>query len=249
MFAANMAARQTFKFFWRELSWEQRRIVPGLGLSVVKMPFVNVNQQEGEPEAEHMWISEIRFDGVSILGTLMSEPQWVDTVEVGDDVSVPLEEIDDWMYTINDVAFGGYTINYLRSKMSKQERTQHDNAWGIYFGDPNIIEIVPIKEFGISTESGQAPTFAELERIEHPMSDDSREQYREAFTNDPSLITWTDDEGWTLLHRESLAGNLTPVQLLLEHGADRHFKTPTGYTAIDLAEKMGWPAIVELLKS
>src|ERR687891_2755598 len=33
------AAQRSFKYFWRELSWEQRRIVPGLDMAMVKLPF------------------------------------------------------------------------------------------------------------------------------------------------------------------------------------------------------------------
>lgn len=32
-------ARATFRYFWREMSWEYRRIVPALDMSAVKVPF------------------------------------------------------------------------------------------------------------------------------------------------------------------------------------------------------------------
>jgi hypothetical protein len=39
MQAAYEKARATFRYFWREVAWEQRRIVPGLDLAAVKAPF------------------------------------------------------------------------------------------------------------------------------------------------------------------------------------------------------------------
>ncbi len=36
---ASSKARQTFRFFWRELAWERRRIIPGLELAAVKECF------------------------------------------------------------------------------------------------------------------------------------------------------------------------------------------------------------------
>jgi uncharacterized protein len=59
-------ARSTFRYFWRELAWERRRIVPGLDLACVKAPFSDGPSQhrtKGSPEVEQMWLNEIDFDG------------------------------------------------------------------------------------------------------------------------------------------------------------------------------------------
>lgn len=37
MLAAYKNAQSTFKFFWRELSWEYRRIIPALEIAAVKV--------------------------------------------------------------------------------------------------------------------------------------------------------------------------------------------------------------------
>lgn len=39
-------------------------------------------------------------------------------------------------------AYGGFTIQKMRSDMSPAERKDHDNAWQMDFGDYNDIEIV-----------------------------------------------------------------------------------------------------------
>lgn len=36
---AGERARKTFKYFWRELFWERRRIIPTLDFAMVKVPF------------------------------------------------------------------------------------------------------------------------------------------------------------------------------------------------------------------
>jgi Uncharacterized protein conserved in bacteria (DUF2314) len=36
---ASVNARKSFKIFWRELSWEIRRIVPGIDMSMIKRGF------------------------------------------------------------------------------------------------------------------------------------------------------------------------------------------------------------------
>lgn len=70
---------------------------------------------------------------------------------------------------------------------------------------------------------------------------------REALQEDPELSTALDDEGWTLLHRDALAGNLASVKTLVEYGADRHTRNPRGETAASLARKSGWIEIAKYL--
>lgn len=256
MLAASREARRTFKFFWREMSWEYRRIIPGVGLSAVKVPFANDSGADDEPTVEHMWITDIQFDGDTVAGTLLNQPQWVTTVAPGDDVSIPLDEIGDWMYAFGERVFGAYTVNEMRRNMSAIERRQHDSAWGLDFGDPNAIEVVETPRpprvglLGRLLGKKPPPTPAfDPEAHEHPMSENSRESYREQLGNDASSVEFVDDDGWTLLQRDALAGNLAPVEAFLEFGADPTAKTPSGYTAIDLARKMDWPRVVEALRN
>ena len=56
----------TFRYFWREVAWERRRIIPALDLACVKAPFSDGEQgahAKDTPEVEHMWLSEVDFDG------------------------------------------------------------------------------------------------------------------------------------------------------------------------------------------
>jgi hypothetical protein len=48
-------ARFTFRYFWRELAWERRRIVPALDLACIKAPFSDgpgQHRTEGSPEED-----------------------------------------------------------------------------------------------------------------------------------------------------------------------------------------------------
>lgn len=66
--AAVASAQATFKFFWRELSWEARRIVKSLDIAAVKMSFVLDADDPDIPAVENMWVTDIEFDGESISG-------------------------------------------------------------------------------------------------------------------------------------------------------------------------------------
>jgi uncharacterized protein YegJ (DUF2314 family) len=249
MVAASRRARQTFKYMWRELSWEYRRIVPGLDVAAVKVSFANENPDNGGPECEHMWLSEIQCDGRRITGTLLNEPEWVTSVAQGDSVAIKLDELGDWMYAVYGKVYGAYTVNLMRSRMGKAERKAHDEAWGLDFGDPADIQVVPdwsTKPGLISKLFGKKSAPVDPDG-EHPMSLNMGDSLREQCAQDSEFASAAADDGWTWLHRDALAGNLTSVQVLLENGADPQQKTNDGRTAKDLAEVFQWKPILDLL--
>jgi uncharacterized protein YegJ (DUF2314 family) len=244
------AARVTFRYFWREVAWERRRIVPALDLACVKATFSDGERQhsDGAPSTEHMWFSDIDFDGEIVSGALVNSPNWVKSVKKGDSVSVPLNEIRDWMYAISGVAFGGYTVNLMRSRMEPQERQEHDAAWGLNFGDPSKIRVTPDRGVGVGLLRNwfrRQPA----ETQEHPMSVNMAASFKAQLATDPSLISSTNDRGWTLLHHEALAGSAPTVRVLLEAGADPTGRTNDGKTPLQLAQSLGWDNVVALLTS
>ncbi|HEX2675852.1 MAG TPA: DUF2314 domain-containing protein, partial [Polyangiales bacterium] len=141
MAAASAAARATFKYFWRELTWEYRRIVPALPLAAVKMAF---RDEGGHPdEVEHMWLDTVMFDGDVITATLVNRPNKLRSVKQGDVVTLTLETLEDWMYVLEDKVYGGATIQAMRKRMPAAERRAHDSAWGFDFGEPESVRLVP----------------------------------------------------------------------------------------------------------
>jgi uncharacterized protein YegJ (DUF2314 family) len=252
---AVISAQTTFKFFWRELSWESRRIVKSLDMAAVKMSFAVDDNDPELPSVENMWVSDVEFDGQFITGVLMNEPRWVTSVRASDTVSLPLAALNDWMYVRDGHAYGGFTVDALRDGMSAEARDEHDRAWGLDFGEPGTVEVVPAAE-------GQAPwllsrnldsaadrqTLAMLEHAEHPMALNMREKVEEGLQQHPHVIGDYDPGGWLLLHREVLAGNYSVVHALLRHGADPLAPNAHGQTPISLADEAGWPRITSLLK-
>jgi uncharacterized protein YegJ (DUF2314 family) len=237
---ASVNARKSFKIFWRELSWEMRRIVPGLDMSVVKRGFPT--NGKGSLSLEHMWVGDISFDGKILTGNLLNQPNQIENLNQGDTVRFDREEISDWMYSISDKVYGAFTVNVLRSRMKKKELKEHDDAWGLNFGDPHNIDIDPMLSFSkfLLTPSIELP--------EHPMSENMVEKSEDGIREMEGEINDSSALDMTMLQFESLAGNLTQVKLLLKYGADKRIKNVHGQTARDLAKMFNWEKISAVLK-
>jgi uncharacterized protein YegJ (DUF2314 family) len=249
MMRAYENARATFRYFWREVAWERRRIVPAMDLASVKAPFSDGEQGTRTtdiPEVEHMWLSEVDFDGQFVSGVLLNAPNWLKSVKEGDSARIPLGQISDWMYAIRGEVFGAYTVNLLRSRMGRRERQEHDAAWGLNFGDPTKIRVAP--------EPNKSGGFLknwfgkrQADPDEHPMSVGMASSLKEQIAKDPSLVSAKDDKGWTFLHQEASAGNTGTVLVLLDAGADPRAVTNLGMTPLQLAKVLGWDKVAALL--
>jgi uncharacterized protein YegJ (DUF2314 family) len=242
-------ARATFRYFWREVAWERRRIVPALDLACVKAPFSDTKRgahTSDTAEVEHMWLSEVDFDGQYVSGVLLNAPNWLRTVKEGDSVRILIGEINDWMYVISGEVFGAYTVNLMRSRMGRKERQEHDSAWGLSFGDALKIRVAPEQNKGgglLSNWFGNRRGAAE----EHPMSENMASSLKDQLARDPSLASAKDERSWTLLHHQALAGSAATVTVLLEAGADPNAVTDRGMTPLQLAKSLGWDGVVSLL--
>lgn len=233
MLEAMEGARSTFKYLWRELTWEYRRIIPALEMSAVKAAF----SDPGRPleDTEHMWLSELRFDGESIAATLLNAPNQLTSVAEGDRVEMSLDQIEDWMYVLEGRVYGGFTIQVMRAAMSAAERADHDAAWDLKFPDPSTVDLVPNWDGAEDVDA------------EHPMSENMAPKLAEALAQDRERFFVGDEDGLNALHSLALGGSAAGVRILLEHGADPHTKTQRGHTPRDLAALMGWTRVVELL--
>ena len=257
MAEASARARETFRFFWRELTWERRREVPLLDVAAIKLPFPADVSEDGSPTVEHMWIEEVGFDGLHLSGTLLNDPQRIAGLSAGSPVRRPARQLEDWLYAIDGIVYGGFTVQVLRETMSAAERRAHDAAWGLDFAPPDQVRIIPSPEdrerlgffarlAGRRRPSPVDPTSRPF--FEHPMGIASLASAKALIERRPELLAERDELGMTMLHREALAGNLGVVRLLIERGADPHALTAEGQTALQLAAELQWTPIVRLLE-
>ncbi|WP_236615600.1 DUF2314 domain-containing protein [Rhodopirellula europaea] len=257
-------ARKTFRYFWREMSWERRRIIPGLELSAVKATFTDPPELRSEDpdalECEHMWLMDVDFDGRKIEGTLINAPSSLQSVHESDRVRIPGRQLCDWMYVTLGEVYGGFTVDLMRSRMSNAERKQHDQAWGFDFGEVGMVNLVPpdyigettVKKKGLfarfSHPEVKPQDYAKVAENEHPMSINMRESLDETLTENSDLLNEADDNGYTFLHQLALAGSLDGVDVCLKHGADPNGVAENGMTPYTLAKCLGWKRVMARLQ-
>lgn len=259
---AQAYGRKTLRFFLRELSWENRRIIPGLELAAVKVAFSDPpelrSSNPADLEVEYMWISEVEFDGRTVKGVLLNQPDSLQSVSEGDRVSVHPKEVVDWLYSVMGETCGGFTVQRFRSRMSKRERKQHDEAWGLDFGAPGVVRLVPDDYLPEETASKRTAipeiegmfiqgSYKTIDQLEHPMSINMRESLEETLGNDPEMLSATDAAGLPLLHSLTVAGSLDGVDVCLRHGADPNEKAANGVTPARLAKGLGWKKVLQRL--
>lgn len=236
MLQAQQTAQETFKYCWRELFWEYKRIVPALDLTYVKVKFEQVLEGDTEPCVEFMWLANIDFDGEKVSGELINEPNYLTYVQQGDYISVGLSQVADWLMGYNGKTYGGFTIQFMRSQMDEAERAEHDQAWGLDFADFNNIQVV--------LDQDKSPE----NLAEHPMSINMQESLREYISQHPTALNEKDEEGFTMLMRNSIAGNASIVATLLALGADTQLTNLSGKTAEDYAQLLEWHDVLALLQ-
>jgi uncharacterized protein YegJ (DUF2314 family) len=71
---------------------------------------------DGENE-EFMWVQVQKLEGNSIIGELGNSPAALTNVKEGDIVTVPLEDLNDWLCQINGEAVGGFTMKVMKEAM------------------------------------------------------------------------------------------------------------------------------------
>ena len=226
--AAASLARETFRYFWRELMWEHRRIVPALDMSAVKFGF----SDPGEPALEYMWVTDVMFDGKVITGTLLNEPHELKTFREGQKIERPLADLYDWIYASMGKAWGAISVQQLRKQMSVDERVAHDDAWGLDFGEPGNLSI---------------PGDPDEPDADHPMDVNMAVRLIADIAKGEIKPNEVIADGWTLLQSLSLGGAKACVQVLLDSGADPARKAPNGLTPYDLAKSLRWSSLAELL--
>jgi uncharacterized protein YegJ (DUF2314 family) len=119
MQAAIAQAQKEFSVFQEELTLESRRILPAMEQCLIKYAFPAT---KNGVEAEHMFLSDLYWNGTNIVGVLASEPMYTDSVQEGQEVIVDPSRVSDWLYIINGETHGGFTFKKMWETFSSEEK-------------------------------------------------------------------------------------------------------------------------------
>jgi uncharacterized protein YegJ (DUF2314 family) len=113
MAAAIAKARETLPTFWATHD------NPANGESAFALK-VKITDANG---TEHFWVNELkRYDG-QITGTINNNAEIVQSVKIGDRITIPEADISDWMYVRGGKIHGNETVKALYKTMSPEELT------------------------------------------------------------------------------------------------------------------------------
>lgn len=111
--AAKQKARATLPRF-RELA---ARHTPGT--YTVKFPLT----QNGE--TEHIWLQLTGDRGSEFIGRLANDPVNGSKYRRGQQMTVPVSEVEDWMITDGSVIYGGYTARVGLAELPKDKQAKY----------------------------------------------------------------------------------------------------------------------------
>jgi uncharacterized protein YegJ (DUF2314 family) len=82
---------------------------------------------DADANTEHVWLEGAEILEGRVRGklgnALLAGPH-----KLGDEVTVPVESISDWMAVVGGDLYGGYTVIVARARMSEEERAQFDRS-------------------------------------------------------------------------------------------------------------------------
>jgi len=85
---------------------------------------------------EHIWLVDVRYnsDKDKFIGMVANDPIHTKEIKSGDFVEVTKNEISDWLFCDNEnFTYGGYTLQILRSRLTKEEKEQFDKENNLKF--------------------------------------------------------------------------------------------------------------------
>ena len=85
-------------------------------------------------KAEHIWLTDVKFNGNRFVGSVDNRPEFIKGVKVGMRASVNPDEISDWSYVEDGHLVGGYTIRVLYSELTPAERQDFEKQADFHIG-------------------------------------------------------------------------------------------------------------------
>ena len=112
MLAATAEARKT----WPEFVKAFRNKPENSESFSAKFPF------DAPDQKEFMWVEVVSINGDTVVGRLGNDPVWVKDLKLGDEVTMKLSQLSDWMYLKDGEIVGGYTVKVLMEKQQQQKQ-------------------------------------------------------------------------------------------------------------------------------
>ncbi|MCG8461416.1 MAG: DUF2314 domain-containing protein [Holophagales bacterium] len=75
--------------------------------------------------AEHVYVSDLTLEGDTLFGVIDSDIMYTDEFDCGDRVPINRDCISDWMYVVDGIGTGGYTLQLMWSQFSDEERGEY----------------------------------------------------------------------------------------------------------------------------
>lgn len=88
---------------------------------------------------EHVWMSDVQFDGETFAGYLASEPVRLVGWSFGDRVTVAIDQVLDWAAVDDGTLYGGFSIYVLNARSSPQDVMAQDAHRGFSLPDRPIV--------------------------------------------------------------------------------------------------------------
>jgi uncharacterized protein YegJ (DUF2314 family) len=85
-------------------------------------------------KAEHIWLSDVKFNGNRFVGVVDNKPMYVKDLKIGAKASVNPDEVIDWSYVEDGYLVGGYTIRVLYSELSPEEKADFEKRADFHIG-------------------------------------------------------------------------------------------------------------------
>jgi uncharacterized protein YegJ (DUF2314 family) len=80
----------------------------------VKFPFPAKDRQE------FMWVEVTSIKDNMVIGKLGNDPVWATNLKIGDEVTMRISELADWMYLQDGEMVGGFSVKVLLEKSKSQ---------------------------------------------------------------------------------------------------------------------------------
>lgn len=131
-----MFAQATFYEFARAVEFEHFRIVKTYENMAIKAFFA---APDHPTVGEHVFLTEVFTDGRLITAKLTEPPRCQPELSEGQEVTFPVARLSDWFLVRHGKGVGGFTIPYVWSELSDEERQQFRDeppfAWFAHRGD------------------------------------------------------------------------------------------------------------------